>query len=415
MNFYVKRFSYTLVTACILLISKSSSAQWPTSYNHDVHFPSTNIWLDSTSYLITNCLLEDYGKTLIGSRRYGTYFPLKRNELLYISLSNYIIYDLFGNKLGTSQFTTAADTGEKAVIESFGLYINPNCWMHLMARKNGSISCRISRNQGSSWHDAPAPNLTHEYGLSYAYAEKFSYYTIDSCIWIYSGLTADSLYRSTDLGKSWETILLPDWLKPAVYHSIAFSSSQNGLMTCFNDGKLAKTTDGGKTWSKETVLKPNVISSRLCYAKPSASHEGFYALYGNDGCYFSTSEGQWWSKMDDLRHELITFYNADYGFSFRYDGLSVNAIRPFQNNLRTSLENPFGTSTIRVYPNPTSSYIHTDELENSLAVIFTPQGKEVLRSFHFNSEQPIDIKALPMETYLLWVPEHRQSLWFIKE
>jgi len=380
-----------------------------------MHLPSANIWLDSTSLLVTNCVLEDYGKTLIGTPRYGTYFLLKRNELLYLSWSSYIVYDFFGNILVSTQFTTAADTGENEVIDSYGLYINQNCWMHLLERKNRTISCRISRNQGASWHDAPAPNLSHEWGVSYAYTEKFTLHSIDSSIWMFSGLTPDSLYRSTDLGKSWETILLPEWLKPAVIESIAFSSSQNGLMTCFNDGKLVKTNDGGKTWSTQSVLKPNVNSSRLCYAKPSDSREGFYALYGNDGCYFSTSEGQWWSKMDDLRHEIITFYNADYGFSFQYSGISVEAIRPFYNNLRTGLYSPLGTANIHVFPNPSTEFLYTDQQENSEVVIYSIQGKEISRSTSFSAVNALNISRLTPGTYILWLPQTQQRLRFIKE
>lgn len=396
----------------VLFLNNKADAQWQNTYSHEFFHTGDVYWIDSATAVVGAAIVSDYGASY---QFVNGYLPISRNLFLYISPEAYMYFNDSGNLVSSTAYATAMDTGTNTIWVAFGVYINPDCWLHVMQRVNGKVEARITHNRGASWHDTEIPQLNWQWGgISYVFSEKFTLRTVDSSIWMYSALHWDTLYRSVDLGKSWEKIVLPSWLNPYDYEMMAFSSEKEGLMICINDNNLAKTTDGGKTWSVEAVGKPAKKNWSLTYAKASRQKEGFYALYGPDGCHFSTSQGQWWTVMDTLKHDNISFYNAEAGFSFNHEiGQSNPTLRTFSNNLATSLPAE-PSSLLSIYPNPTNGLLFTKMSDPTAALIFDCLGKEVLRFESFNQDAPLNIRALAPGTYLLVLPLTGQRTPIIK-
>lgn len=403
-----------LLFATTVFTANQAHAQWTNEYQYELYGRGEVYWFDSSNALVDDWLITEYGAKGTQFVAIARLLPINSSLFLAIDESAYKYYDKAGNVVGSTLYATAQDTGDKAIIEAFGLYIHASCWMHLIRRKNGDVSGRISYDKGASWHDTEVPALDFSWSLYYICTEKFTLRQVDSSIWIYSGFTPDTLFHSIDLGKTWEKIALPVWLNPTVYEMMAFSSKNDGLMTCFNPDGLAKTTDGGNTWSLESVAKPIKQNTRIIYAKGTANKEGFYVVYGPKGCHYSTSEGQWWALMDSSQHSYISFYNAEAGFSF-YPGpnFPYADMRTFSNRLMTSWK-PSVSEKALIYPNPARGFLYTESSESTPVIIVNSLGTEVYRSAVFSQDAPLDIRSLEPGSYMLYLPASGRHILVIK-
>ncbi|WP_040950052.1 WD40/YVTN/BNR-like repeat-containing protein [Gorillibacterium massiliense] len=91
----------------------------------------------------------------------------------------------------------------------------------------------------------------------------------ENTCWYYSS-REDYVYKTTDKGKTWIKANLPikmsvgiSKITPRSSIALAFSDKRNGWLTHWGDtgqeAELVRTTDGGVTWKKVNVIKPEWV------------------------------------------------------------------------------------------------------------------------------------------------------------
>jgi photosystem II stability/assembly factor-like uncharacterized protein len=111
--------------------------------------------------------------------------------------------------------------------------------------------------------------------------------------YIFAGQQGNGLYRSTDLGISWENI----------NNGISYLSIQqlevskiNDVYACYPDSLLYKSTDNGNSWSlSNTGLQGNLRSMAI------DSLDNFY-ISSNTGFFRSTNDGNSWAQISELNN-----------------------------------------------------------------------------------------------------------------
>ncbi len=129
----------------------------------------------------------------------------------------------------------------------------------------------------------------------------------------------DSIMRSTDGGRTWESIQMPqsDYQIPLAV-SPNFANDHTVFALIEND--LYKSTDSGAHWA--TIGAPEtsgagynrfiVVSPN--YAVDNAIFVGLYDGYGIGGVYSSTNEGQIWGLMTGSAARAVTDFDISPGY-----------------------------------------------------------------------------------------------------
>ena len=124
---------------------------------------------------------------------------------------------------------------------------------------------------GTTWNDISStlPSVTAQYG----YNQHFD--AVGTHFWFPSYSNSDTtvaryIFHSRDYGLTWEKINVPanfgDFCE-------AFSDTSNGLITNWY-GKIARTTDGGKTWSvKNNGVGEGPFETRPDYPLRCPAHQ----------------------------------------------------------------------------------------------------------------------------------------------
>jgi hypothetical protein len=132
-------------------------------------------------------------------------------------------------------------------------------------------------NGGSTWDSlktAPA-QIADDFGPT-------GVQLIGDTLWF--GTFSGSIYRSTDLGKTWTSATTSG----STSFGPHFNSPTNGLLSNFSDGSFYKSTDGGTTWMKAQAA---VYHKASCI---SGLGDEFWATTGGSIAY-SKNLGQSWS------------------------------------------------------------------------------------------------------------------------
>jgi len=137
------------------------------------------------------------------------------------------------------------------------------------------------------------------------------------------------LYKTTDMGESWEKILeisentgvsdiVMDPRDPDVIYASAYQRRRH-VFTLINGGPesaIYKTTDGGKKWDKLTSRIPSNDKGRIGLAISPVNPDYIYAIIEaaeeKGGFFRSTNRGATWEKRDDYIASSPQYYMEIY-------------------------------------------------------------------------------------------------------
>ncbi len=241
-----------------------------------------------------------------------------------------------------------------------------------------------SNDRGSSWTESliSAPSLP-----------SFIYFISESTGFIRHENGKVSM--TIDGGESWEAINDIEW---SYSNCLQFIDDQVGYVA---GDKMYKTLDGGMTW--------NIIASNL------PAH-GFFSIFfrdenvgylsGVNGVIAKTIDGgQSWTFGTTYTTTFLSsvaFQNEGVGLSVGINGtiLRIEEGDIINNTMYLSQE----ISSLKIHPNPANDaiFINSDRIsDQSLFQIFDLNGKRLLYVDDLNNGQPINIKPLPVGVYIL--------------
>jgi len=175
----------------------------------------------------------------------------------------------------------------------------------------GHLFILKTTNGGATWHlikneDIP-PVMEGEYSFA---ASGTGIGVHGKNAWISTGGAAARVFRSTDIGETWTAVSTPFVNgESAGIFSLAFRDAQNGIAIGGDyrkpeNGKnnLARTTDGGQTW---TLIKGHSVGYRSCVQYiPGTSA---LVAVGPSGSDTSVDDGQTWTKLDTIGYHTLSF------------------------------------------------------------------------------------------------------------
>ena len=209
-------------------------------------------------------------------------------------------------------------------------------------------------NGGSTWTRVPAANIPAPIGRESAGGDVPFIARSGNSIWF--GTNQGRVFRSTNQGQTWaaSTTPLDD------FEAIAFRDPNNGLIMN-EDGDIARTTDGGATWTRLRPAGPlHPIGLDNVPGTQTYISTGFSEELNGSGSSRSTDDGQTWTAIESTtNHALVDFVSPTVGWS---SGVIVLPNGDLQGNGMNLYNGPtLGTNSalaarlgMSAYPNPAS-------------------------------------------------------------
>jgi photosystem II stability/assembly factor-like uncharacterized protein len=107
---------------------------------------------------------------------------------------------------------------------------------------------------------------------------------------------AQSLARSTDGGKSWQAVALPEAANKGTIATVASTAADKNALYLAGPGiGVLKSSDAGKTWSELTAGLPS--ANVVAFTPHSTQPDTVYAVVDGEGIYRSQDAGKSWRLM----------------------------------------------------------------------------------------------------------------------
>ena len=242
-------------------------------------------------------------------------------------------------------------------------------YIHFFDKNNGVVvgernfgtgfDIYTTTNGGSNWTVVPQANIPPAFTNEAIQTTPMGVYKDN--IWLTTLPAAGHgprIFKTTDKGYHW-SVIAPPGLTDKYYISVALQDENNGLMVAFtlNQGKISKTTDGGKTWT--AIGSPDGLIPNFIVHIPETASSYVVANDANfaggpGGSAFTLDEGKTWNIIDNKNHIAPSFYSTSVGWSSSW---ASNTIYKFTGSLTaisdgSKSENVNSYSLSQNYPNP---------------------------------------------------------------
>lgn len=225
------------------------------------------------------------------------------------------------------------------------------------------------------------------------------------------GMDFKSVYviRSADLGVSWDTI----------YHYQESNSNPEEFMYLSDiqyydnqhiyivggKGVFMRSADGGETWEL-THIYPYSQLSTVYFTSPTIGY-----INNAGGIYKTENGGKDWIVQQINPPGTITrikFKDEEIGYALAKDGIykTTNG-----GELPLSINHTSFLPEIKIYPNPTSDFIHItgiESLKNLQLFIYNSYG-ELIHTTLLKREYKINVANYPPGLYLLTIRDTKQG------
>ncbi len=191
---------------------------------------------------------------------------------------------------------------------------------------DGHLFIITTEDGGETWQEVPKENIPPVVDGEAGFAASGTCLTVEgnSNVWIGTGGKSARVFRSNDLGKSWQVSATPIAQGKAStgIFSLAFKDALNGIATggdyandTLSTNNAATTTDGGKTWEPVT-RNPYGYKSCITYI----NNRKLIAV-GSSGTDISHDSGLSWGKIDTTVYHVVSFSKSGkVGFAAGSDG-----------------------------------------------------------------------------------------------
>ena len=244
-------------------------------------------------------------------------------------------------------------------------------YIHFFDKKNGLLISYplhyTTTDGGETWLPIPVENFPPYLPGEFFYLFACNNFIECSGDTLWYGSTKGRVYRTTNRGYNW-SVWSTSLEKNANINSIAFMDGKNGIAISCIDGsslefasnKMARTRDGGETWT--TISAPDrpmfanithVPGADSTFFVTSSSDSG--ALYGSA---YSIDFGKTWITIDSIPHNAIAFASPTYGWtSGMLDSIHLNMFKWKDSTWKpTSIRSDNNSRTkfhlCQNYPNP---------------------------------------------------------------
>ncbi len=189
-----------------------------------------------------------------------------------------------------------------------------------------------------------------------------------------------------------------DWIRHEIaptyrfYRDLAFEDANKIIMSrSYYPGSstIARSTDGGMTW--DTTLK--ILDYYQYITSVKNGHTTLFFASGIGSAY-SSDFGETWTKLDNLNHRGLYFYDANHGLSSMQKSPSNGGVRMF-DGIFTGVKEVNSSSSLSLYPNPSRGNITLQSNQDGVFELRDNLGKVVGEYPVIYGENRMEIKLAP--------------------
>jgi hypothetical protein len=237
---------------------------------------------------------------------------------------------------------------------------------------NGEFEIYTTDDGGTTWTLVPAANIPNPVSGEFGVVGYFASY--GDITWF--GTNKGRVYKSIDNGHNWTVSTIPGW--SAIYVFPYFMDELNGFAgdrSTAGNGLLAKTTDGGATWTTLTTTG-NVFTNDMSYV-PGTPNTWVTsgAASGFTGVTYSFDNCATWNDMGPTigtQFLSMAWVNDSTGW---VGGFSVDATTGGMNKFNSILApGDFTADNVAIVKGGTVNYTITQGAHSSSTVQWTLPG-----------------------------------------
>jgi photosystem II stability/assembly factor-like uncharacterized protein len=318
-----------------------------------------NVFADTNSYIISN--IEGVNDTVAWVSAYRK--SSKDRGALYYTTDGGNTWQLGSDT--TTMFSIAGESFANVVC-----FLTPKKGIAMgdpISSNGGKHEIYITNDGGATWTMVPGANIptpiAGEYGLTNSYTKVDG----DS-LHMWFGTNKRRVFYTKNAGQTWSVSVITGAPSSMVVTDLAFTNTLNGLALGYTTSGqnvtyyLAKTTNGGVTWSLITPLDPNLGRNDLCAIPGTTWFASVGAGTTNQVISYSTDHGTTWNSWggSNVQYLAIDFVDNTNGWAggfedqvqvdggiYKYSGtpLGFNTISSIPRNLD-------------LYPNPSKGEIN---------------------------------------------------------
>ncbi len=191
------------------------------------------------------------------------------------------------------------------------------------------LSIILTKDGGNTWNKIPCDKLPKVIEGEAAFAaSNTNIKTLGNTAWIVTGGAKARVFKSSDLGNTWEVFETPiiQGDGPQGIYSVDFADENNGIIiggdyskADQNKANKAITTDGGRTWTLVADGQDPNYRSCVQYVPNTQGKEVF--TVGKTGVSYSKDGGLTWTKVSGDSYYSIQFVDRNFAWLSGYEKL----------------------------------------------------------------------------------------------